>query len=169
VARSAAVARAFACRDTAAADAASDVLEAQGIRVVNGDDPPVVVRGVAWRVVVRDRAGAARAVRAALAGIDLVIEPGGDEHAWTALLEDLRRLGPLEHVTAALDGGTPLLEPETLLLLAHLASGSPVAEAARRTGVSRRTADRRLAEARRAFGVGTTVEAVMAAREAGAI
>jgi DNA-binding CsgD family transcriptional regulator len=45
-------------------------------------------------------------------------------------------------------------------LLELLAQGMTVGEAARRVFVSRRTADRRLAEARIALGVRTTTEAV---------
>jgi DNA-binding CsgD family transcriptional regulator len=56
-----------------------------------------------------------------------------------------------------------VLDEQHRLLLAALAGGLSVAAAAERLCISRRTADRRLSEARRVFGVSTTAEAVAAA------
>ena len=53
-----------------------------------------------------------------------------------------------------------LLGPEHRRVLELLAEGMTVGKAARRLCISRRTADRRLAEARIALGARTTTEAV---------
>jgi len=56
-----------------------------------------------------------------------------------------------------------VLDEQPRLLLAALAGGLSVAAAAERLRISRRTAERRLSEARRVLGVSTTAEAVAAA------
>jgi DNA-binding CsgD family transcriptional regulator len=56
-----------------------------------------------------------------------------------------------------------VLDEQHRLLLAALAGGRSVAAAAERLCMSRRTAERRLSEARRVLGVSTTAEAVAAA------
>jgi DNA-binding NarL/FixJ family response regulator len=55
------------------------------------------------------------------------------------------------------------LDEQHRLLLAALADGLSVVAAAERLCISRRTAERRLSEARRVLGVSTTAEAVAAA------
>jgi DNA-binding CsgD family transcriptional regulator len=52
-------------------------------------------------------------------------------------------------------------------LLELLLTGATIGEAARRLHISRRTADRRLAAARRALDAGTTAEALRAAARLG--
>jgi DNA-binding NarL/FixJ family response regulator len=52
-------------------------------------------------------------------------------------------------------------------LLAHLVGGATLGAAAKALHVSRRTADRRLASARRALNAASTAEAVVMARQAG--
>jgi DNA-binding CsgD family transcriptional regulator len=56
-----------------------------------------------------------------------------------------------------------VLDEQHRLLLAALAGGLSVAAAAERLCISRRTAERRLSEARRVLAVSTTAEAVAAA------
>jgi DNA-binding CsgD family transcriptional regulator len=51
--------------------------------------------------------------------------------------------------------------------LSLLSDGFTLGEASARLGISRRTADRRLADARRALGAERTAEAVARARQAG--
>ena len=61
----------------------------------------------------------------------------------------------------------PSIDPDAVAILAILAEGRTLGDAASTLGLSRRTADRRLAEAREAFGVERTVEAVSRARRLG--
>lgn len=114
---------------------------------------------------VAERADAARAVLAAVAGADLVITAAGPREVVDQLCEDLRRLGRLEHRVGGAPGAP--LAPEERALLALLLTGASLGEAARRLHVSRRTADRRLAGARRALGARSTSEALVLARRHG--
>lgn len=74
------------------------------------------------------------------------------------------RTGPTyrRHVNAV-KRPAAVLDEQHRLLLAALAGGLSVAAAAERLCISRRTADRRLSEARCVLGVSTTAEAVAAA------
>ena len=73
-------------------------------------------------------------------------------------LDQLRRIAEVS------EQHEPILEPAQQELLELLRSGLSLGAAAARIGVSRRTADRRLAAARAALGVRTTMEAVMLLR-----
>jgi DNA-binding CsgD family transcriptional regulator len=68
-------------------------------------------------------------------------------------LDDLGRLADLDGVAQPLAG-------DQEQLLAAIAGGATIAETAKRLGMSRRTAVRRLADARRQLGVTSTAEAV---------
>ena len=81
-----------------------------------------------------------------------------------AVVADLRRLGPIRVVRDRPDSRPPSLPGQAQAVLALLAEGLSLGAAADRLGLSRRTADRRLAEARRALGVSTTAEALVATR-----
>jgi DNA-binding NarL/FixJ family response regulator len=59
------------------------------------------------------------------------------------------------------------LEPQQRALLALLAEGLTLGEAAWQLGLPRRTADRRLADARRALGTDRTAEAIARAKRLG--
>jgi DNA-binding NarL/FixJ family response regulator len=72
------------------------------------------------------------------------------------LLEDLRRLGVVEHRRS--NG----LDAQQRRILTLLGEGLSVREAAAQLFISPRTADRRLAAARAALGLGTNYEAVVA-------
>ena len=72
--------------------------------------------------------------------------------------EDLRRCGPVDYLRG--DAATSPLSEEQRRLLELLRDGASLGEAADRLHVSRRTADRRLAAARKALGVKTTAEAI---------
>jgi DNA-binding NarL/FixJ family response regulator len=109
--------------------------------------------------VVADEAAAASAVLAAIAGAGLVVHATGPREVVDRLLDDLRRLGPIEHRLGEPSRGA--LTSEQRRLLDALAAGHTLGEAARLVGLSRRSADRRLAEVRRTLGVATTAEAVV--------
>jgi DNA-binding CsgD family transcriptional regulator len=128
----------------------------------DGPAPPGAVRVGA----VTDAAGAAQAVLAAVRGCDLVVLATAERAVIDQLCDDLRRLGQLEHVVGT-DSARPLLGPEERELLARLGAGASLGEAAKALHMSRRTADRRLAAARRALGVRSTSEAVVLARRQG--
>nr|MDT0657659.1 LuxR family transcriptional regulator [Micromonospora sp. DSM 115978] len=125
----------------------------------------------AARVVLHGRVADAEAVRLALlasvrgAGV-VAIADVTDEHG-RSLVADLGRLGsvlldpdadaPTDPIRAA-----GHLVPEQRALLQRLANGETIAAAAAAEFLSLRTANRRIAQARAALGVGTTREAVLA-------
>jgi DNA-binding NarL/FixJ family response regulator len=111
---------------------------------------------------VADLADAAGAVLAALSGADLVLLVTADDAVHDTLLDDLARLGTVEHAGPAL-----ALPEDQVAVLRRLQAGLSLGEAARAEHLSRRTADRRLALARRALGVQTTAEAVIVAARLG--
>lgn len=121
--------------------------------------------GIAPRTV-RDPAGAAQAVLAAVAGRDLVVHATAPRDVIDQLCDDLGHLGELDHRVGA-TGAEPDLPTEQRELLAQLLAGKTLGEAARALHVSRRTADRRLAAARRCLGAANTSEALVLARRAG--
>jgi DNA-binding NarL/FixJ family response regulator len=136
-----------------------------GSCVVEGWDAPA--RPSAVRVgAVTDLASAARAVLAAVRGADLVVVACAERAITDQLCDDLRRLGQLEHRLEQ-SPSTAELSPEERALLAHLVGGASLGEAARALHISRRTADRRLAAARKALGAASTSEAVVLARRRG--
>lgn len=106
---------------------------------------------------VRDSDGATGAIEALTRGVALsiAIDLTGDERR--RFEEDLARTGDpaIDHGLAATD-----LTTEHVALLDGLAAGLSVTAAAAQANLSRRTANRRLAEARVRLGVGSTAEAV---------
>jgi DNA-binding CsgD family transcriptional regulator len=140
----------------AVADVRSEI-EAAGWRVVQGwrGEPGIVCAGI-----VEDAAGAAGALLAAIGGAGLLVEARAGRELVDRLVDDLRRLGRVEHRVHESD--EPALTREERELLALLAEGTTLGVAARTLHVSRRTADRRLASAREKLGVATTAEAVVA-------
>ena len=141
-----------------AAAAARREVEAARWPVVEGwrNEPGVVCAGV-----VDDASSAAKALLAAIGGAGLVVEARAGREIVDRFVDDLRRLGPVEHRTR--EPETPLLTNDERELLALLAGGATLGVAARRLHLSRRTADRRLAAARAKLGVKTTAEAVVSA------
>jgi DNA-binding CsgD family transcriptional regulator len=137
---------------------ASRQIERDGGRVVVGwrHDASVVCAGV-----VRDAADAAAALLAAVAGAGLVVHAVASRDVIDRLVDDLRRFGPVDHRTGEPDPG-PALTAEERRLLELLADGQTLGEAGAALHLSRRTADRRLASARRKLRVATTAEAVVA-------
>ncbi|MBE7188453.1 hypothetical protein [Jatrophihabitans endophyticus] len=146
-------------------------------RQVAGSNPSVLTAG--WQVPPDHSAGdvvcvgrvvdtddAARAVLAAVAGADLVIDAGSaDRDVIDRLCDDLRRLGVLDHRVEP-PPAIPLDDVQQDLL-GLLMAGATLGQAARVLHLSRRTADRRLAASRQALNVDSTTEAVTAARRLG--
>ncbi|HYN97271.1 MAG TPA: LuxR family transcriptional regulator [Pilimelia sp.] len=125
----------------------------------------------ATRLVLFGRVAAAETAQVALlaaargAGVVAIADLAGE--TGRALLDDLGRLGPV-HLHPDAEPLTPgedamaRLAPEQRALLERLASGETIAAAAAAEFLSLRTANRRIAQAREAFGVRTTREAVLA-------
>lgn len=132
--------------------------ERGGAHVVDGwrNDGSVVCAGA-----VLDARDAAEALLAAVAGAGLVVHAQAGRDVIDRLVDDLRRFGPVDHRTSEPEPG-PALTPDEVRLLDRLAEGKTLGEAAAELHLSRRTADRRLASARRKLGVATTAEAVVA-------
>lgn len=111
-------------------------------------------------------ADAVLALRAAVAGASLVIVARATRETIDRLVDDLRRLGPVEHVTADVPA-PPTVDVQQRRLLRMLAEGWTLGEAATELGLARRTADRRLDAARRALGADRTADALARARQLG--
>jgi DNA-binding CsgD family transcriptional regulator len=150
-------------RDVDAARAAGFEIAA-GFRGGPPARPTVIRSGV-----VATPSDAAEALLAALDGAGLIVAASADRETIDRLLEDLRHLGQVDHRMAAPDAAiaTPELVPEARAILGLLAEGLSLGEAAETLGLARRTADRRLAEARRVLGVERTTEAIVRARRLG--
>lgn len=105
-----------------------------------------------------DIRAAADAVIDAVRGASLLVSAPRDPELRAALLRDLSRIGDVVEVhpvTSPLDE----LDDEQRTLLTAIAGGATTAEAAAAAFLSPRTAERRLAAARRLLGVRTTAEA----------
>jgi DNA-binding NarL/FixJ family response regulator len=146
--------------DGAVADALAELVSA-GHEIVQGwsrsPSAEVVCMG---RVETPEEA--ASALLAALGGAGVLVDARAERPVVDRLCEDLRRLGPVDHRPP----GFPRrgrLTPQQRALLELLVGGASLGDAAYSLGLSRRTADRRLAEVRTALGVTTTSEAIVAA------
>ena len=148
------------------ADAIERRLAADGLSVVAGFRSPIGRGQVVCRGVVDGPQSAAAAMLAALDGTGLLVEATADRATIDRLVDDLRRLGPVDHRVGKPEPG-PTLEPEARAILGLLAEGHSLGEAAEILGLARRTADRRLAAAREALGVERTTEAIANARRLG--
>lgn len=145
-----------------AADLARDggrVVPGWQVRVVPGEPSPICTGRVGTTE------DAAAAVLAAVAGARLVVAAEAPRELVDQLVDDLRRLGEVDHRVG--DSAGPVLTDDQQALLAQLLSGRTLGEAARRLHLSRRTADRRLAAARAALQAGSTAEALRAAARLG--
>lgn len=103
---------------------------------------------------------AAAALLAAVAGAGLVVSVAGSNELTDRLCDDLRRIGPLEVLTPS-SRRRPMRTRIERGLLELLAGGSTLGDAATKLDLPRRTADRRLADARAKLGVETTAEAII--------
>lgn len=159
----------------AAVARAVDGLRADGWLVADGFDARPSATRVVLRGTVATARDAAAALLAALDGCGLVVRTSADAEVVERLVDDLRRIGHVEHRSgpaASVDpagAAGPGVSPEGVALLALLAEGLTLGAAADRLGISRRTADRRLAEARAALGARRTTEAIAHAARRGVI
>jgi DNA-binding NarL/FixJ family response regulator len=147
-------------------------LRATGSRIIDGFRPPLHAPGAVCVGVVDSEATAVAALLAVLAGAGLVAEARADRATIDRLVDDLRRRGFVDHRVVGARGvastaGEPDLSVEGRAILGMLAMGLSLGEAAHVLGLGRRTADRRLAEARRDLGVTRTTEAIAKARRLG--
>lgn len=113
-------------------------------------------------VEVRDSAGAASAIRAALGGGTLIVHAVAERSVLDRLYDDLRRLGDVAVRTDPSPSLADGLSADEAALLRALADGRTLRDAAATLHLSLRTADRRLAAARMTLGAATTTEAVRA-------
>jgi DNA-binding NarL/FixJ family response regulator len=112
------------------------------------------------------REDAEAALLAALDGYGLAVRAVAERPLIDRFVDDLRRLGRVDHrVGEAVPG--PSLPSDARAILGLLAEGHSLGEAAAILGLSRRTADRRLALAREALGVERTTEAIARAKRLG--
>lgn len=116
--------------------------------------------------VVADRPSAEAALFRALDGEGLVVHATAEREIIDQLVDDLRRLGSVDHRIGAPES-PPVVSAEARAILGLLAEGHSLGEAASILGMARRTADRRLAEGRRALGTDRTTEAIARARRLG--
>ncbi len=120
---------------------------------------------------VSDMDTAALAVLAAARGAAVVVITDEQSDAGRAVAADLARIGPVTRGSSTdpapdTDAGADRpdelpLSDEQRALLTRLAAGETIAAAAESEFLSLRTANRRIAEARKALGVRTTREAVL--------
>ncbi|QSB06786.1 LuxR family transcriptional regulator [Natronoglycomyces albus] len=107
---------------------------------------------------------ASQAVLAAArgAGVVAICDPTGA--LGRRVRRDLERIGPLGWMpgTGEASANDVGLDEQQCKLLDHLAQGLTIAAAAEAEFISLRTANRRIAAARRSFGVSTTRQAVVA-------
>lgn len=102
----------------------------------------------------------AAAVQAALRGFSLVVVNQAPRDVADDLYEDLRRFGRLEVRSLPPPAVGDRLSADERGLVELLARGVSLGEAASTLHMSRRTADRRLASARRVLGAATTPELI---------
>lgn len=119
------------------------------------------------RAVVTDDASASAALLLALDGGLLLVHAPQGSATVDVLCDDLRRLARVDVVRAGDEVPAPrtsaegdLVDDDGAAILRLLADGLTLGQAATRLGLSRRTADRRLAAAREALGARSTAEAV---------
>lgn len=115
-------------------------------------------RQLVCEVLVDDEVAAQVALLAAARNVALVVRMTALEPLRSEFLDQLGRIADVRPASATSDA----LTSEQLELLDLLANGRSVAQAAAALNVSRRTAHRRLEAARRALGVGSVVEAIVA-------
>lgn len=109
--------------------------------------------------VVRDDDSARAALGALVRGVGVAVQLEGPSGFRLRVLDDLHHNGAVS-VAPPTTGPTVTLRSEDVALLEALAEGKTVEEAARDVGLSARTAHRRLASVRGAYGASNTTEAV---------
>lgn len=142
------------------------VVRADGWVVVRGWAAPLGRERVVCTGTVATEDDARRALLAAISGAGLIVRAAADQGTIDRFVDDLRRLGLVDHVDCACPAGDldrRTLASEERSLLAMLDEGLSVREAADELGLGRRTADRRIAAARAALGVDSTAAAIATA------
>lgn len=151
---------------TVAHDHAIAELAAAGWTIVDGFAPPMRPGRSVRSGPIGERSDAEAALLIALGGEGLVVLATASRDIIDRLVDDLRRLGPVEHRIGQPETPPPI-PPEARAILGLLAEGHSLGEAATILGLSRRTADRRLSEGRQALGVERTTEAIARAKRLG--
>ena len=151
--------------DATSAEALAEVVAPAGWTRHDGFELPAEPWDLARRRLVCvglvDSDAAVGAALTALArGAGLVVAVTVEGSARHRFLEDLHKVAAPEPYAAPPPRDGPALRPAHEQLLAALAAGTTVTAAAEQLHVSRRTANRLLAEVRDAFGVDTTAAAV---------
>jgi len=145
---------------------AIEEVSASGWTVIDGFGAVSHARRSIRSGVVPDRPAAEAALLIALDGDGLVVHATADREIVDRLVDDLRRLGPVDHRVGDW-AAPPVVSLEARAILGLLAEGHSLGEAAEILGIARRTADRRLAAGRRALGTDRTTEAIARARRLG--
>lgn len=117
--------------------------------------------GTVWETAVTDSVATSEAVLAAVAGFGLLVDAVAERAVLDPFCDDLRRLGVLDHRVHDRAG---TLGADEHALLRLLADGATLGDAAAALHLSRRSADRRLAAARRALRAESTAAALVAYR-----
>ena len=144
----------------AVAEARSD-----GWAIVDGWAAPLTRERVACTGTILGTDDARRALLAAISGAGLIVASRADRETIDRFLDDLRRLGPVDHVVAAARPRNRL-SPRQRAVLGLLGEGLTVDEAAVALGIDPAAARERLEAARAALGVASTAEAIVAALSA---
>ena len=111
---------------------------------------------------------AGAAVLAALAGHGLLIGATTSRETIDRLVDDLRHIGRVDHRAEVANSPARIeIDADGRSILRLLAEGLTLREVAEQLGIPRRTADRRLAAARRALGAERTAEAIAKAGRLG--
>lgn len=138
--------------------------------MVGGGDLPEQRDGLSRTIVLRAPEDGEEAVLAAVRGTSVTVYVDAPGPLVDAVVSDLRRLGTVE-VRAGTDATlraepapATAVHPQARALLDLMIDGATLGEAATALHLSRRTADRRLAEARTALGVTTTTAALVLLR-----
>jgi hypothetical protein len=108
--------------------------------------------------VIETEGDAEGALTALARGVGLVVSVRGAGGFRLRVLDDLHHSGRV--LASSEEASRPVLAPEDVVLLRSLADGATVEGAARGAGMSVRTAHRRLAAVRSAYGATNTTEAV---------
>lgn len=145
--------------DAAVGEALREVRDA-GWTLQQGWSPPPGSGRIVCTGAVHSAENAAAALLAVVSGAGLVVAARAERDVIDRLCDDLRRLGRLDHRIGDAPRGVGLTRDERALV-ESLLRGLTLGEAARKLNLSRRTADRRLASARRKLGAGTTAEALV--------
>jgi DNA-binding NarL/FixJ family response regulator len=125
------------------------------------------VAGITCHGGVSTTTDASLAILAAARGAGVVAAVLSKDEVLERLIEDLSRIGPIDRWPRDASEPLSVLTLEQTCLIELLALGKTLTRAARILHISRRTADRQIAEARTALGATTTAEAVVKMAESG--